>query len=44
MILKSTLGSDTNNDTSGTNRLEVVDNDDDDNNIAKKVKIFKEKK
>jgi transcription initiation factor TFIIH subunit 1 len=43
MILKSTLGSDTNNDTSGTNRLEVVDNDDDDNNIAKKVKIFKKK-
>ncbi|CAF1590519.1 unnamed protein product [Rotaria sp. Silwood1] len=37
MILKSTLGSDTNNDISSTNRLELDDNDDDDN-VAKKFK------
>jgi len=36
MILKSTLGSDINNDTSTTNRLEVVDDDDD--NVSKKFK------
>jgi hypothetical protein len=40
MILKSTLGSDINNDTSiTTNRLEIVVDDDDDN-VAKKVNIF----
>jgi len=40
MILKSTLGSDINNDTSTTttNRLEVVVDDDDDN-VSKKVNI-----
>jgi hypothetical protein len=36
MILKSTLGSDMNNDTSTMSRIEI--DDDDDNNVAKKFK------
>ena len=37
MILKSTLGSETNNDTSTTNGMEVEGDDDDDDNVSKKV-------
>lgn len=45
MILKSTLGSDTNNDTSTSNRMETDDivEDIDDENIAKKVTIIRRK-
>ncbi|CAF0779084.1 unnamed protein product [Adineta steineri] len=38
MILKSTLGTDTNNDTSTLNRSETNADDDDDDNVAKKFK------
>jgi hypothetical protein len=38
MILKSTLDSETNNDTSTTNGMEIDDNDDDDDdNVSKRV-------
>jgi hypothetical protein len=43
MILKSTLGSETNNDTSTTNGMEIDDNDDNDDNVSKKVNRFQRK-
>ena len=41
MILKSTMGSDVNNDTSTNNRMETeeTNEDADDDNIAKKVRM-----
>jgi hypothetical protein len=43
MILKSTLGPETNNDSSTTNGMEIDDDDDDDDNVSKKVNRFKRK-
>ena len=43
MILKSTLGAEANNDNSTMNEMEVDDNDDDVDNVAKKVNRLKRK-
>ena len=43
MILKSTLGADVNHDTSTSNRMDTEDVDEevDDDNVAKKVRILR---